>query len=85
MQAKYPIDIKEKQKPHDLKKIFLLFKDLPIQMYVYHLCAWCQWRSEEGIRFPELDLQTVVNYSVTGNSECLLLVQQVLLTAEHIS
>ena len=25
---------------------------LPACMYVYHVCAWCLWRPEEGIRSP---------------------------------
>ena len=26
---------------------------LLVYMYVYHVCAWCPWKSEEGVRSPE--------------------------------
>lgn len=28
--------------------------------YVHHMCSWCWQRSEEGLRSPGLELQTVV-------------------------
>lgn len=28
---------------------------LPTTLSVYHVCAWCLWRSEEGIRCLELE------------------------------
>lgn len=31
---------------------FSCMNALPACMYVYYMCAWCQWKSEEGIRFP---------------------------------
>lgn len=38
-----------------LKKIYLVDMDecLPAYMSLYHRCAWCSGRSEEGIRSPE--------------------------------
>ena len=37
---------------------------LPASISVYHVCAWCLWRSEEGIRCLELELQVVVNHTM---------------------
>ena len=33
--------------------IFMCMGVLTVHMPVLRLCAWCPWRSEEGIRFPE--------------------------------
>jgi hypothetical protein len=38
------------------KKIYFIllyvYKCLPAYVYVYHVCASCQWRTEMGVRFP---------------------------------
>jgi hypothetical protein len=37
-------------------------------MYMHHVHAQCLWRSEEGVRSLELELQTFVSHHVgTGN------------------
>ena len=38
-----------------------LFYVLPACMSVYHVCAWCLWRSEEESDDLELEFQTVVS------------------------
>lgn len=37
---------------------------LPVCVSMHHLCAWCPWRLEEGVRFLEQALQMVVSVHV---------------------
>lgn len=34
----------------------------PVEMYVYHISAWCLGRSERGIKSLELALGTIVSH-----------------------
>lgn len=41
---------------------------LPACMHVYHMHAWCLWRSEEDIRLPRLELGTILSYFSSLNT-----------------
>ena len=59
---------------------------LPAHMSMYHTCAWCLWRSEEGIRFPRTGVTDDQEHHVgTKNPPKSSEEQPVLLTAEHLS
>lgn len=34
------------------KGLFILYGEVSYLHVSVHLCAWCLWRSEEGVRFP---------------------------------
>jgi len=38
-------------------------------LYVYHMCAWCPWKPEEDIGFPELELQMIVRHCVSAGNQ----------------
>lgn len=51
-------------------------------VHVYHICAWCSRRPEEGIGFPGLDLQTVVSHQTGAETQTPLEEQPVLVTSQ---
>lgn len=61
-----------------LKIILFYMYVLPACVFMYHVCVWCSWRSEEGFGSLVLELQ-MVGMWVLGIKAGL---QQVLFTAE---
>lgn len=41
---------------------------LPECAYVYNVHVWCQQRSEEGISFPQLELQMIMSLHVSSRN-----------------
>lgn len=70
----YPIKTlwKLKKKRHFLNFFFLFhfmcMHVLSTYLTVYHVCAWCRWRPEEGVRSMELGIEP----SSPGRTSCTL-------------
>lgn len=47
-----------------LRLLTLCLSVLPITLSVYHVYAWCLWRSEKSIGSLELEFQIVMNYTL---------------------
>lgn len=42
-------------------------------MYVYHICAWCPWRSDRALDLQKLELQIVMSHHIAaGNGAWVL-------------
>lgn len=62
--------------------ILCVLNVLPACMSTYHECVWYSRRPEEGISFPELEVQVVVTTWVLGIEPSLLERQLVLLSTK---